>query len=68
MTDPPFNGISAAIIGMLKRKPVVYDIQDMYPDMAIAASIVAPGVISAILGASPSLGTAPRRPHHRPRR
>ena len=48
MTDPPFNGISAAIIGMLKRKPVVYDIQDMYPDMAIAASIVAPGVISRI--------------------
>lgn len=45
MTDPPFNGISAAIIGMLKRKPVVYDIQDMYPDMAIAGSIVRPGLI-----------------------
>ena len=48
MTDPPFNGISAAIIGMLKRKPVVYDIQDMYPDMAIAASIVRPGVVARI--------------------
>lgn len=48
MTDPPFNGISAAIIGMLKRKPVVYDIQDMYPDMAIAGSIVTPGVIPRI--------------------
>jgi putative colanic acid biosynthesis glycosyltransferase WcaI len=45
MTDPPFNGISAAIIGMLKRKPVVYDIQDMYPDMAVAGSIVRPGLI-----------------------
>src|SRR5450432_1184878 len=32
MTDPPFNGISAAILGMLKREPVVYDIQDLYPD------------------------------------
>jgi colanic acid biosynthesis glycosyl transferase WcaI len=48
MTDPPFNGISAAIIGMLKRKPVVYDIQDLYPDMAIAASIVQPGVVPRI--------------------
>jgi colanic acid biosynthesis glycosyl transferase WcaI len=48
MTDPPFNGISAAIIGMLKRKPVVYDIQDLYPDMAIAASIVRPGVVPRI--------------------
>jgi colanic acid biosynthesis glycosyl transferase WcaI len=48
MTDPPFNGISAAIIGMLKRKPVVYDIQDLYPDMAIASSIVSPGLIPRI--------------------
>jgi colanic acid biosynthesis glycosyl transferase WcaI len=48
MTDPPFNGISAAIIGMLKRKPVIYDIQDMYPDMAIAGSIVRPGLIPRI--------------------
>jgi colanic acid biosynthesis glycosyl transferase WcaI len=48
MTDPPFNGISAAIVGMLKRKPVVYDIQDLYPDMAIAASIVRPGLIPRI--------------------
>ncbi len=30
---------------MLKRKPVVYDIQDMYPDMAIAGSIVRPGFV-----------------------
>jgi colanic acid biosynthesis glycosyl transferase WcaI len=48
MTDPPFNGISAAIIGRLKRKPVVYDIQDLYPDMAIAGSIVSPGLIPRI--------------------
>lgn len=48
MTDPPFNGISAAIIGMLKQKPVVYDIQDMYPDMAIAGSIVRPGSVPRV--------------------
>jgi colanic acid biosynthesis glycosyl transferase WcaI len=48
ITDPPFNGISAAIIAMLKHKPVVYDIQDLYPDMAIAASIVRPGLIPRI--------------------
>ncbi len=48
MTDPPFNGISAAIIAMLKRKPVVYDIQDMYPDMAVAGAIVRPGLVARI--------------------
>jgi colanic acid biosynthesis glycosyl transferase WcaI len=46
MTDPPFNGITAAIVAMLTRKPLVYDIQDLYPDMAVAGSIVKPGVMT----------------------
>jgi len=48
MTDPPFNGISAAIVAALKRKPLIYDIQDLYPDMAIAGSIVGPGLLPRI--------------------
>lgn len=46
MTDPPFNGITAAFLAALKGKPLVYDIQDMYPDMAVAGSIVKPGLLA----------------------
>jgi colanic acid biosynthesis glycosyl transferase WcaI len=46
MTDPPFNGIVAAYLSVLKRKPLIYDIQDMYPDMAVAGSIVQPGLLT----------------------
>jgi colanic acid biosynthesis glycosyl transferase WcaI len=46
MTDPPFNGIVAAFLSLLKRKPLLYDIQDMYPDMAVAGSIVQPGLLT----------------------
>ncbi|HEY8714970.1 MAG TPA: glycosyltransferase family 4 protein [Candidatus Acidoferrum sp.] len=48
MTDPPFEGIVAALLATLKRKPLLYDIQDLYPDMAIAGSIVQPGLLSRI--------------------
>jgi glycosyltransferase involved in cell wall biosynthesis len=46
MTDPPFNGIVAAILSVLKRRPLIYNIQDMYPDMAVAGSIVQPGLLT----------------------
>jgi colanic acid biosynthesis glycosyl transferase WcaI len=48
MTDPPFQGIVGAIIAMLKRKPYVYNIRDMYPDMAVGGSIVEPGGLARI--------------------
>ena len=48
MTDPPFNGIVGALLSVLKRKPLIYDIQDMYPDMAIAGSIVKPGLLTRL--------------------
>jgi colanic acid biosynthesis glycosyl transferase WcaI len=44
MTDPPFEGIVGAFVAMLKNKPYVYNIRDMYPDMAVAGSIVGPGL------------------------
>jgi colanic acid biosynthesis glycosyl transferase WcaI len=46
MTDPPFEGIVGAFVALLKRKPYVYNIRDLYPDMALGGSIVEPGVLS----------------------
>jgi colanic acid biosynthesis glycosyl transferase WcaI len=48
MTDPPFQGIVGAIVAMLKGKPYVYNIRDMYPDMAVGGSIVEPGRLARI--------------------
>jgi len=48
MTDPPFNGIVGALLSVLKRKPLVYDLQDMYPDMAVAGSIMKPGLLTRL--------------------
>lgn len=45
MTDPPFEGIVGAFVAMLKHKPYFYNIRDMYPDMAVGGSIVAPGLL-----------------------
>lgn len=46
MTDPPFAGILAAFLSMLKGKRLVYAIQDLYPDMAVAGTIVKPGLLT----------------------
>jgi colanic acid biosynthesis glycosyl transferase WcaI len=46
MTDPPFEGIVGAIVALLKGKPYVYNIRDMYPDMAVGGSIVEPGALA----------------------
>jgi len=48
MTDPPFEGIVGAFVALLKGKPYVYNIRDMYPDMAVGGSIVEPGLLSRI--------------------
>jgi colanic acid biosynthesis glycosyl transferase WcaI len=48
MTDPPFQGIVGAFVAMLKRKPYVYNIRDMYPDMALGGSIVEPGKLARL--------------------
>jgi glycosyltransferase involved in cell wall biosynthesis len=42
MTDPPFEGIVGAFVAWLKRKPFVYNIRDLYPEMAVVGSIVRP--------------------------
>src|SRR5438445_73817 len=48
MTDPPFCGIAGAFVALLKGKPYVYNIRDMYPDMAVGSSIVEPGLLARI--------------------
>src|SRR5262249_2100091 len=48
MTDPPFEGIVAAFVAVLKGKPYIYNIRDMYPDMAVGGSIVEPGFLARI--------------------
>ncbi len=48
MTDPPFEGIVGAFVAMLKHKPYVYNIRDLYPDMALGGAIVKPGLLARI--------------------
>jgi colanic acid biosynthesis glycosyl transferase WcaI len=48
MTDPPFEGIVGAIVALFKRKPYVYNIRDMYPDMAVGGAIVEPGLLARV--------------------
>jgi colanic acid biosynthesis glycosyl transferase WcaI len=48
MTDPPFEGIVGAFVAMLKNKPYVYNIRDLYPDMAVGGSIVRPGLLARL--------------------
>ncbi len=47
MTDPPMEGIVGAAVAQLSRRPFVYNIRDMYPDMAVGGSIVRPGSFTA---------------------
>ena len=47
MTDPPIEGIAGASVARLSSRPFVYNIRDMYPDMAVGGSIVRPGSFTA---------------------
>jgi colanic acid biosynthesis glycosyl transferase WcaI len=43
MTDPPIAGIAGALIARLAGRPFVYNIRDLYPDMAVGGDIVRAG-------------------------
>jgi colanic acid biosynthesis glycosyl transferase WcaI len=43
MTDPPVSGIAGAFIARLAGRPFVYNIRDLYPDMAVGGDIVRAG-------------------------
>jgi glycosyltransferase involved in cell wall biosynthesis len=40
MTDPPVAGIAGDFVARLTRRPFVYNIRDLYPDMAVGGEIV----------------------------
>jgi glycosyltransferase involved in cell wall biosynthesis len=42
MTDPPIAGIAGAFVARMARRPFVYNIRDLYPDMAVGGDIVQP--------------------------
>jgi colanic acid biosynthesis glycosyl transferase WcaI len=48
MTDPPFLGIVGAFLARVKGKPFVYNIRDLYPDMALGGAIVKPGLLTRV--------------------
>lgn len=48
MTDPPFQGIVGAFVALLKRKPYIYNIRDLYPDMAVGGALVPPGALARL--------------------
>jgi colanic acid biosynthesis glycosyl transferase WcaI len=48
MTDPPFEGIVAAFVALVKGKPFVYNIRDLYPDMAVGGSIINAGLLARV--------------------
>jgi glycosyltransferase involved in cell wall biosynthesis len=48
MTDPPFMGIVGAFVARVKGKSYVYNIRDLYPDMALAGKIVQPGLLTRV--------------------
>src|SRR5205807_2622759 len=50
MTDPPVAGIAGALIAALRRLPFVYNVRDLYPDMAVAAGLLRPGPLAAAWG------------------
>jgi colanic acid biosynthesis glycosyl transferase WcaI len=43
MTDPPLAGIAGAFIARATRRPFVYNVRDMYPEMALGGGIVRRG-------------------------
>jgi glycosyltransferase involved in cell wall biosynthesis len=42
MTDPPIAGLAGAFVARLSGRPFVYNIRDLYPDMAVGGDIVRP--------------------------
>ncbi len=43
MTDPPFAGLAGALVSAVTGRPFLYNIQDLYPEMAVGGEIVRPG-------------------------
>ncbi len=42
MTDPPVAGLAGAFVARMSGRPFVYNIRDLYPDMAVGGGVVQP--------------------------
>lgn len=47
-TPPPFTGLAAWVAAGLARKPLVLEVQDLYPAQALALGVVKPGVVASV--------------------
>ena len=45
MTDPPLAGLVGALVAFVWKRPFVYNIRDLHPDMAVASGFVKPGLL-----------------------
>ncbi|NJD19137.1 MAG: glycosyltransferase family 4 protein, partial [Gemmatimonadetes bacterium] len=50
-TPPPFIGLSAWLAARLARRPLVLEVQDLYPAQALALGVVRPGVVASAAAA-----------------
>lgn len=48
MTDPPLAVAVAVVVGRIKDIPVVYNVQDLHPEMAIESGMVSEGLLTSI--------------------
>jgi len=48
MTDPPLAVVLGAVTSLLRRRPLVYNIRDLHPDMAVASGVVKAGMFTAL--------------------
>ena len=44
MTDPPIAGFAGAFVARMARCPFIYNVRDLYPEMAVAGNILKPSV------------------------
>ncbi len=40
MTDPPVAGIAGAFVATVRRRQFIYNVRDLYPEMAVAAGLL----------------------------
>lgn len=48
MTDPPLSPVVGALAAMVHRVPLVINVRDLHPDMAIAAGLVRRSVVTSV--------------------
>jgi glycosyltransferase involved in cell wall biosynthesis len=48
MTDPPLAVLVGVLASVLRGVPLVYNIRDLHPDMAVAAGLLGPGLAHAL--------------------